>query len=270
MEETSLVRQARYTGSWYPADRAEIREYLDPDARQRKVIAALCPHAGWIYSGKTSGEVFSRIEPKGLYILVGPNHHGVGSPISVYPEGAWETPLGRLNIDEDMASAILRHMDTAEPDPLTHQEEHSLEVQMPFVKFTSPDAAIVPISLTDYRASTCRLLGSAIAEAVKELQRENDTVLIASSDMSHYVPADYARQVDSLAINEILRLDPDGLLQIVQEKDITMCGSGPAAAVIHAAKALGASKAELVRYTTSADVTGEDEQVVAYAGMIIY
>jgi MEMO1 family protein len=267
---SSIKRPAIYQGTWYPSDKDEIAGYMIPDAPKRKVIAAVCPHAGWVYSGKVAGEVYSRMEPAPLYILIGPNHRGAGAYVSVFPEGSWETPLGNLPVNAEVARDIVRHAEGIQPEMLAHQEEHSLEVQLPFIKVISPRAEIVPISLLDYRPDICRELGDAIARAVEERGFREKAVLIASTDMSHYVPAEQARKMDSLAMDRILHMDPQGLLRVVADHDITMCGSGPTAAVLWAAKALGAKKAELVRYATSGDVTGDNEQVVSYAGFVVY
>jgi len=263
-----MIRPALYAGTWYPSIRKEIEKYVASAAKKLEVIAAVCPHAGWIYSGMTAGKVFSRIEPASLYVLIGPNHRSAGAPVSVYPEGSWQTPLGPLEVDEDIAASIIAGSSYAEAGALAHEAEHSLEVQMPFIKLTSPSAKIVPISMYDYSLETCRDLGIAISKAVS--LRTGSTVIIASSDMSHYVPAETARQADTAAIEKILALDPGGLLSVVEQQGITMCGSGPVAAALWAAKDMGATGAELVGYTNSGEATGDDSEVVGYAGLIIY
>jgi AmmeMemoRadiSam system protein B len=264
-----MIRRTTYAGTWYPTDKRDIQRFIDPTAKQYKAIAGICPHAGWVYSGKTAGLVFSSITPADHYILIGPNHRGIGAPVSVFPSGSWQTPLGPLEIDADISHAIVDNSNTADEDEIAHLEEHSLEVEVPFIKYISPDARIVPISLADYRPSTCKDLGEAIAKAVKDHNITEKTVLIASTDMSHYVSADYAKKADHYAIDEILKLNPDGLLAVVGDEEISMCGSGPVAAVLWAAKELAATKAKLLSYTNSGEVTGEYAQVVAYAGVII-
>lgn len=265
-----MQRKALYAGSWYPTKKNEIRTYITAGAQQQKAIAAVCPHAGWIYSGKVAGEVLSQVIPAELYIMIGPNHRGIGSPVAVYPSGSWETPLGSLPVEESVAEAIVvNSAGFARPDVIAHAEEHSLEVQAPFIKYLSPQAKIVPISLADYRPEVCRNLGAAVAKAVRSGAYAQSTLLLASTDMSHYIPAEQAKEVDSLAIDKIEHLDPAGLLKTVFENDISMCGSGPTAVALYAARELGATAARLVRYATSGDVTGDQDEVVAYAGLIV-
>lgn len=265
-----MIRQAVCAGTWYPKSKPEIENYVNLKLKRQKVLAGICPHAGWIYSGKVAGEVFSSIEPAKLYIILGPNHRGNGAPVSVFPNGSWETPLGNLEIDENTADLIVKNSDIAKLDAQAHIAEHSIEVQIPFIKYFSPQAKLVAISLLDYSPQTCKALGQSIAKTIKETDMANETVLIASTDMSHYVPKNYAKQMDSLAVEKILKLDPEGLLKTVKEKDISMCGSGPVAAALWAVKELGAEHAKLIQYSTSGEVTGDYEQVVGYAGMIVF
>lgn len=264
-----MIRKAICAGTWYPDNAKGINTFINASAKKEKIIAGICPHAGWLYSGKIAGEVFSKIEPAEVYVLIGPNHTGRGKPVSVFDKGIWETPIGELEIQEDLAKAIIDTSKFAESDYTAHSGEHSLEVQMPFIKTINPGAKIVPIALSDYSVNTCRNLGESIAGAILELKIESKTVLIASTDMSHYVSAKTAKDLDSLAIEKILALEPEELLKTVKENNISMCGSGPTAAVIWAAKKLGAKKASLIKYSNSGYVTGDNKQVVGYAGIII-
>lgn len=263
-----MLRPMTYAGTWYPAEKKDISKYLAPVKEEDETIAAVCPHAGWIYSGKTAGKVFARIKPPALYILIGPNHRGAGAPVSVYPEGSWQTPLGPLEVDEKTAASIIAGSGYAEADFMAHMPEHSIEVQTPFIKLTSPSAKIVPICMHDYGADTCRDLGIAVSKAVPS--GIGSTVVLASSDMSHYVTASAAKNADILAIEKILALDPDGLLKVVARNAISMCGAGPVAAALWAAIEMGATRAELVDYTNSGEVTGDETEVVGYAGLVIY
>jgi MEMO1 family protein len=264
-----MIRQPICAGTWYPTDRDEIKGYLDLTVKKEKVIGAVCPHAGWAFSGRVAGDVFSRIEPTSLYILIGPNHTGFGKPVSVFNHGAWMTPLGDIEVDDKIANLICKKNPLAQPDLLGHLREHSLEVQLPFIKYIKPDAKIVPISLSDYDLLTCMSLGDTIAQIIIENDLKKDVTLVASTDMSHYVPAETAKKLDASAIKKILNIAPEELLEVVQLKNISMCGSGPTAVMLRAAQKLGARCGELVRYATSGDVTGENRQVVAYAGIVI-
>ncbi len=266
-----MIRHSIHAGSWYPTDKAELHSFLGkPPKKKIRAVGAVCPHAGWIYSGNNAGQVYARMSPASLYICIGPNHRAAGAPVSVYPEGEWETPLGPLAVNEEISRAIVEQCPYAELDTTAHREEHSLEVQMPFIKMASPGAGIVAICLADYIPETCHALGEAIGRVVRENKLAESVTIIASSDMSHYIPAAMAERADRLALDRIESLDPEGLLAVVRENEISMCGSGPAAVMMWAAKDLGATKGTLVTYTNSGEITGDFEQVVAYAGMIIY
>lgn len=264
-----MVRNAICAGTWYPNEEVEIQAFLNPKAKRQKVIAGICPHAGWVYSGATAGEVYSTMEPTELYIIIGPNHYGLGLPISVFPDQEWETPLGNLKVNTEVVDAIISESKHIKPDRLAHSREHCLEVQLPFIKLISPDAKIVPIAMADYNANTCKNVGLSIANVIKEKKLGDKTTLISSTDMSHYLPDEYAKKLDNMAIEKILKLDPDGLLKVVRKEQISMCGSGPTATVLWAAKELGAKTAELIKYSNSGQITGDTHQVVGYAGIII-
>ena len=227
------------------------------------------PHAGLMYSGSVAGAVYSSIELPDTFVLIGPNHTGLGAPVSLMTKGEWETPLGRVRIDEELAARILAGSRLISEDPLAHLREHSLEVQLPFIQYFKKDFTIVPIQMMDTRLETCVALGTAVAEAVRERGKEPGVLIVASSDMSHYVPAETAKQKDHRAIKRILDLDEAGLYRTVRDEGITMCGYGPAVAMLAACKALGATRAELIKYTNSGEVSGDYDQVVGYAGVVV-
>lgn len=265
-----MIRRALYAGTWYPTSKQEIAAYMPEGGKKFKAKALFCPHAGWVYSGRIAGEVFAASEPAELYVLIGPNHHGAGTPVGIWSDGTWQTPLGNIEVESRTAADILKRSAAAQPDSISHAQEHSLEVQLPFIKLISPEAKIVPIALADYSPKTCKELGEAVAAAVKFTGYEGSAVIVASTDMSHYISAESAKKADMLAVKRILELDPEGLLETVKRNDISMCGSGPAAAALWAAKKLGATQAELIRYATSGDVTGDNSEVVGYAGLLAY
>lgn len=275
-----MIRKAICAGTWYPREKKEIEKYLDLKAKKEKVIGCVCPHAGWVYSGKVAGAVYSRINFSGInqpfFVLIGPNHTGIGASASIMTKGEWEMPLGKIKIAEELANLILEKSQVLDEDNEAHLQEHSLEVQIPFIQYFFPQAEIVPISLSDYRLSTCQDIGQAIAQAISKESRESrdklrakSVVIVASTDMTHYEPQKIAEKKDKLAIDKILELNPEGLLEAVRKEDISMCGSGPTATVIYAAKKLGAKSAELIFYQTSGDITGDYSAVVSYAGLII-
>ena len=266
-----MIRNPVVAGQFYPASPSKlkeiIREMVDEKAEKEEVIGLISPHAGYIYSGPVAGAAISRIKFKDTFIILGPNHTGMGKPFSIITEGVWETPLGKVEIDSELAKQILATSSQLAEDSLAHQYEHSIEVQLPFLQYFKKDIRLVPIMLAHYNAAAYKEIGQDIAQAVKELNRQ--VVIIASSDMTHYEPHQSAQGKDTQAIEAILDLNEDELLKRVNELNISMCGYAPAVALISAARELGATSAELVRYQTSGDTTGDYTSVVGYAGIII-
>jgi len=266
-----MNRNPVVAGQFYPASpsqlKAMIGELVNEEAAKEEVIGAVSPHAGYMYSGPVAGAVMSRIRLKDTVIIIGPNHSGRGKPLSIMTEGTWSTPLGKVKIDSELARKILATSDYLQKDSAAHQIEHSLEVQVPFLQYFKSDIKIVPIVLSFATGSIYKQIGKEIARAIKDLNRE--VVIIASSDMTHYEPQESAEKKDNQAIAAILELNEDKLLARIEELDITMCGYAPTVSLISAAKELGAKEAELIRYQTSGDTTGDYSSVVGYAGIII-
>lgn len=254
---------------WYPAGDKKARRYLSPREPKVEAKGVVCPHAGWKYSGRIAGLVYGRLRPPDTWVVIGPNHHGLGDPVAVWPKGRWLTPLGAAEVDGELAEEILRRCSglNASADAAAHSREHSIEVQLPFLRMISPQSRIVPISLSDYRRPTWEKLGAGIAEAAEKLDRR--ITVIASNDMTHYEPQEEARRKDEAAIRRMLELDPAGLERTARREPVTMCGLGPVCAMLVAAKAMAAKSADLAGYATSGDVTHEYESVVGYAGLII-
>jgi len=244
-----------------------IEGFVDKEAVKEEVIGLVSPHAGYIYSGPVAGAVISRIKFNDTFIIMGPNHTGRGKPFSIMTEGVWKTPLGEVEIDSELGKQILATSKHLEEDYTAHQYEHSIEVQLPFLQYFKKDIRLVPIILSYYPGATYKEIGREIAKAVKELNKK--VVIIASSDMTHYEPQESAQKKDTQAIEAILDLNEDELLKRVDELNISMCGYGPTVSLLSAAKELGATGAELVRYQTSGDTTGDYSAVVGYAGIII-
>jgi len=266
-----MIRQPVVAGQFYPGSASQleamIETLVDEKAEKREVIGLVSPHAGYVYSGPVAGAVISRIKFKDTFIIIGPNHSGMGKPLSIMTRGKWKTPLGEVEIDSELGRQILATSSHLQEDAIAHQYEHSIEVQIPFLQYFRSDFRIVPIILGYAGGDTCKEIGREIAKAVRELNRE--VVIIASSDMTHYEPQESAQEKDTQAIDAILDLDEDELLRRVEELDISMCGYAPTASLISAAKELGAKSAELVKYQTSGDTTGDYSAVVGYAGIII-
>ncbi len=265
-----MIRRPVVAGKFYPSAADELERqiggYMTPGAEKRRVIGIVSPHAGYVYSGRVAGDVYSRIVPGSSFIIMGPNHTGMGLPVSVYSDGEWEVPNGIVEVDSSLASLIMRRCGFAHDDYSAHLYEHSLEVQIPFIKFLVRDPKIVPVVMMEDDIEVLRDLGEAVADAVAS---SSGTIIIASTDMTHYESDESVRRKDSMAIRSILDLDPLGLYEVVRKEGISMCGFAPTVSLLFAANRLGAKKAELVRYATSAEVSGDYSHVVGYAGILI-
>lgn len=265
-----MIRNPTVAGYFYPASPAELKtmlgEFIDKNAKKEDAVGVLMPHAGYIYSGAVAGAAISRVKFKDTFIIIGPSHSGLGKPFSVMPEGTWRTPLGSVEVDEEVAAEIIDLSKYAEADFLAHQDEHAVEVQIPFLQYIKPDVKIVPIILGGDSTDAYREIGRAIAQTLKKLKRE--AVILASGDMTHYEPAEEAREKDMKAIEAMLESDADELTRRYQHFHITMCAHGPVVTLITAAKELGVKKAELVKYQNSGDSSGDYSSVVGYAGVI--
>lgn len=264
------VREAAVAGQFYPGTRPglehAVKEMIGPGPRQ-KALGVMVPHAGYMYSGGVAGEVYGAVEMPRSFVIIGPNHSGLGPMASIMSSGVWRLPGGDAVIDEELANAVLSNSNSLEADDRAHIFEHSIEVQLPFMQYLVGEVSFVPISMMAHNLQTCRDIGSAIARAVKA---SSDPVLIvASSDMTHYESQALAHDKDQLAIEKLLALDPEGLLETVLTNHISMCGVAPATTMLFACKELGAREARLVRYQTSGDVTGDYSQVVGYAGVLV-
>jgi AmmeMemoRadiSam system protein B len=268
-----MKRKAFVAGQFYPGDeeslRRTIEQFSGPQGARKKAIAVISPHAGYIYSGPVAGAVFSSTILPGTVVILGPGHREIGPLFAIQAKGSWLTPLGESPIEAELASRIMDRCALVKEDEQAHLWEHSLEVQLPFIQYYRKDAAIVPICVSHETGyGELETLGRALAEAVRDSGRE--TLIVASTDMSHYVSQKTAEKKDMLAIRRILALDPAGLFETVTEERISMCGFQPTAAALVAAVGLGASGAELVRYQTSGETSGDYAQVVGYAGIRVF
>ena len=267
----ATVRHPAVAGRFYPRKpedlRAEVRSYTQTDSKPIAAIGCVAPHAGYTYSGHVAGAVYARLLVPERCIVLCPNHTGRGRPLAVMSEGSWETPLGTVPLDHELAGALQQHCTWLQEDADAHRAEHAVEVQLPFLQLRQPTLRLVPIAVGTSRYEVLEELGEALAAAV---QSSTEPVLIvASSDMNHYEPDAPTRRKDALAIEKMLARDPRGLYEVVTQHDISMCGFGPAVAMLVAASRLGASKAELVKYATSGDISGDRDQVVGYAGVVV-
>ncbi len=265
-----MLRLPAVAGRFYPDNPEElttlVREYAkpQPDKKTAHVRACLVPHAGYRFSAHVAGAVFSRIAVPRKILILGVRHFPRGEPVAIISTGAWRTPLGDAPIDEALADALKKECPILREDAVAHSREHSLEVQLPFLQVLSPDFTFVPIALGTVRFDDLVAVGEALARV---LAANPETLLLTTSDLNHYEDDATTRLKDNKAIDQILALSPRGLYDTCTKEDISMCGLGPAVAMLTALRKLGATHAELVRHATSADVFG-DTTVVGYAGFI--
>ncbi len=272
---TTILRHPAVAGRFYPDDsddlRAEAQGYLSQDNSTKqpplRALGCIAPHAGYVYSGHVAGAVFARVEVPRRCIVLCPNHTGVGRALAVMSEGAWQTPLGNVPIDAALAGALKQRFPELQEDATAHRAEHAAEVELPFLLLRQPELRFVPIALGTGQFEVLEQLGKALADVVAA---QSDPILIvASSDMNHYESDAVTRAKDHRAIERILTLDPRGLFDVVTQQDISMCGFGPAVVMLTAARQLGARSAELVKYATSGDISGDRDRVVGYAGVAV-
>jgi AmmeMemoRadiSam system protein B len=264
-----MIRRPAVAGAFYSADPARLKSAVDGFLRKgppHEALGVIVPHAGYLYSGGVAGSVYGLIKPPESALVLGPNHTGLGPDVSIMCRGSWQTPFGTMRIEEGLASSLLAGSELLVEDDSAHRNEHCIEVQLPFLQTLGVDS-FVPIVLMGARYDECEALGTALAEAIR--QSERSVLMVASSDMTHYESRETAEVKDRLALEQVERLDPEGLYDVVRKRRITMCGFIPATVMLVAARKLGATKAEVVRYATSGDVTGDYEQVVGYAGVIV-
>ncbi len=267
-----MIRRPAVANQFYDGNPTRLHHDLGmligPSKGARPAKAIVVPHAGYIYSGAVAGAAYAQIEVPETVVVLGPNHTGVGAPVAVMTTGKWDMPMGDVSISEDLASLILKGSDYFKEDIEAHIYEHSLEVQIPFLQYRQSNLSIVPICLGGaFPFSICKEIGSAIAGAVREIRRP--VLLVASTDMTHYESQEQAQTKDRLAIDRILAMDPEGLLETVRNYAISMCGVIPTTIAMVASLDLGADSAQLVRYATSGDITGDYARVVGYASFII-
>ncbi|MGC8974850.1 MAG: AmmeMemoRadiSam system protein B [Thermoprotei archaeon] len=240
------------------------------EVRNMESIGFVVPHAGYIYSGPVAAHSYAKLASEGrpdVFVLLGPNHTGVGEAVSVWDEGAWETPLGRAIIDADLAREIISNSQYAKPDKLAHYEEHSIEVQIPFLQYLFKDVTIVPITIMYQVPEISEDLATSIFKASSKLGR--DLVVIASTDLTHYEPHSRATEKDRAVIDKIKSLDPRGLFEVVLRKNVSMCGVAPVMTLLYYAKLSGSSGVEVLKYATSGDISGDKSSVVGYSAIRI-
>lgn len=268
-----MLRPPAVTGRFYTDDvgalRRQVQSFCEPESgvTPQRAIACMVPHAGYRFSGHVAGAVYARIKLPRRILLIGPRHFPRGASQAILSEGAWQTPLGNVEIDSALGAALKLACPALVEDAVAHAQEHSLEVQLPFLQVLLGELRFVPIVLGTVDFAALQSLGIAIADVLA--QQPEPVLIIASSDMNHYETDATTRIKDRKALNQILALDPRALHETVIREGITMCGMGPAVTMLTAASALGATRADLVRYATSGDINGDRDEVVGYAGIIV-
>ena len=265
------VRNPAVAGRFYPPDRAtlqdEVEAFLLDRGASQPAVGCVVPHAGYIYSGPVAGAVYAAMDVPRRCLVLCPNHTGKGRPLAIMSTGAWATPLGEVAIDSSLAAALAQRFPLLSEDSEAHRSEHAIEVQLPFLQQRNRQLTFVPIALGTGQFEVLEHLGQAVADVVR--QQTDPVLLVASSDMNHYENDRTTREKDLKAIEQMLAMDARGLFDVVTSENISMCGFGPTVVVLTAAKRLGASSAQLVKYATSGDVSGDRERVVGYAGVVV-
>ncbi|MCJ7753096.1 MAG: AmmeMemoRadiSam system protein B [Thermoanaerobaculales bacterium] len=265
-------REPVVAGTFYPRGAAaleeDLRRLIDLQPVRHRLLACISPHAGYVYSGGVAGKLYGHLDVPRIVIVLGPNHTGAGAAVAVAPHERWRTPLGDLPIATSLGRRLVDRAPLATFDPRAHWREHSLEVQLPFLLARRPDLEMLPICLGHLRLDDCLDLGRILARIVSD--SAEPVGIVASSDMSHYLPEEEANRLDHLAIDAALTRDPAKLYETVHRHGITMCGVVPATVALAAANELGAVGGHLVAYTTSGAVSGDHSAVVGYAGMCFH
>jgi AmmeMemoRadiSam system protein B len=266
----TAVRRAAVAGSWYPGTSARIVEEVEgylgdvpPIDLDGRLVGLVSPHAGLYYSGPVAAYGYSLLRERnvGTVVLIGPSHHVGFDGMSVFAAGAWESPLGQCPIDSDVAARLIAADPRITDAPRPHVPEHSLEMQLPFLQHLVPDLKLVPILMGAQSRQNVDGLARALASALAD----RPSLLVASSDLSHFNPAGIANRLDAQVVADIERFDPDGLMSRLESAPDHACGGGPIVAVMKASRALGAERARVLRYADSGDVGERDKsRVVGY------
>ena len=267
-----MLRLPAVAGQFYPDNPQDlanlVRRYSQHNSRQEKirVKACLVPHAGYIYSGQAAGAVLGQIVIPQKVLVLGVRHFPDGESAAILSEGAWRTPLGDVQIESQLANALKKNSPLLREDAVAHAREHSLEVQLPFLQILKPDFQFVPIALGTIRFKELEAMGEAIGQTLSESNEE--ILLLTTSDLNHYEDEATTRDKDGKAIAKLEAMDPWGLYDICRSESISMCGLGPAVAMLFVLKKLGATRAETILHTTSAAISGDYRRVVGYVGMV--
>ncbi|HOX40034.1 MAG TPA: AmmeMemoRadiSam system protein B [Candidatus Brocadiia bacterium] len=264
-------RQPAVAGQFYTSDPRRLRQQIEgmipKDVERRPALGAMCPHAGYVYSGATAGQTLGRIPVPDNVLILNPNHRSAKPPFGLWSGDAWTTPLGDCPVDEDLRGRLMGASEWIVDDTFAHLYEHSGEVIVPFLQVCNPNVRINVMIVSRAPGKLLREVGEVIGKAISE--RGEPTLIVASSDMSHYISAEQAKRLDMMAIEKVKAMDPDGLLEVVEGNRISMCGVLPVSVMLTACARLGATSSELVCYDNSGTASGDYNRVVGYAGVIV-
>jgi len=267
----SWIREPAWAGKFYPPQPAALRREIERCLGDRRgdepTRVLVAPHAGYVYSGAVAGAAYAKARVESRVIVLAPNHTGHGERLSLWAQGVWRLPTGDVAVAEELAARLQRAYPEIKPDRRAHEQEHALEVQLPFLLHRRPDVTIVPITLGPLTLAGCEALGDAIARVVVE--EDAPVQIVASTDMSHFIPAGEAKTQDKKAIDRMLGIDARGLFETVERDDITMCGYIPTTVALFAARRMGCTQAQLCRYGHSGETTEDLDKVVGYASLLI-
>lgn len=266
-----MRRPPAVAGYFYPARPDELARELERavEVVEPRCLALGCvaPHAGLMYSGRVAGAVYGGLELPLTAIILGPNHSGRGSPLAICSDGVWETPVGEVAIDAELAATLRTACPILEEDHSAHRDEHSLEMQLLFLRYLQPRLRFVPIVLSVGRYAPLEQLGQGLAAVLAGLRPR--PLLVASSDFNHYESDTITRRKDRKAIDALLTLDPRGFYDTVARENISMCGVEAAVVLLMAAKEMGVQEAKEICYATSGEASGDRTRVVGYAGIVL-
>jgi AmmeMemoRadiSam system protein B len=273
------IRTPAVAGMFYSGEKKELKKSIKdcflhefgpgkmpPSNIKKKIFGIICPHAGYMYSGPIACHSFYEISSSlpELFIIVGPNHWGIGSSVATMKDCKWQTPLGEVEVDSETAEEISKIANIIEIDNFSHSREHSLEVQIPILQEMYADFKIIPIALINQSKKVAYQVGLAMTK----IARKKKVMIIGSSDFTHYETNEFAHEQDTALIEPILKLDVDGFYDVLQKRNVSACGYGAIASTMIACKELGATKGELLKYATSGDIMGDTSSVVGYGSII--
>lgn len=276
----SYLREPAVSGIFYPKNPNELREDIEslfrdpnfgpgnlpPSGNNERIYGMVSPHAGYMYSGAVAAHGYYDLSSSKFEsaLILGPNHYGLGSEVALMDKGSWETPLGKVEIDSEVAQSIHQNCDIISIDESAHSRDHCIEVQLPFLQYIKREFKIVPIILINQGKNTCKKLGTDIYESIKD----RNLIPIASSDLTHYEANNLAYEKDKLLISAILSLDIEKFYSVLISFNVTACGYGAIATVMEISKRMGATKGKLLKYATSGDIAGDNKSVVGYSSIL--